>query len=268
MRMVSRTVVELFGEMIVILWLCSARTVLGWRQLAAFQGRSSRTILPMNFPISGPFPIKAAVESLESLDLRRLPEESPPSVEQPFSGRSPARANRAAGAKSMPFARTNRLEGMMKWVREVKLLSSFDGSTESNDASDTSGVFMELAKELLYSGIPEQVPTMFLAYSALHQTRHNTTVEPMAQRGLIIAVLRSYIALGDVDGATNLMQQCGRQGVTFDADSKCLIMADLAVSGPSGLDAALKMRLNMLQLDEKINPKGSAGILKGIWMHG
>ena len=67
------------------------------------------------------------------------------------------------------FGRTNRVDGQEKWMKElyhvwktiktIKTIPSHGLVHDSNDA-----VIVELAKELLYSGIPEQVLELYATY--------------------------------------------------------------------------------------------------------
>ena len=195
------------------------------------------------------------------------------------------------------FSRTNRIDGQEKWIRELFLYKSeqlskrdeltIEGtenstvpSTANASASASPVLIVELAKELLYSGIPEQVLELYAAYydivvtpdtsipsaSGVVGVKRNNLVAPDTK--LILVATRAFIAMGDIKGALKLLQAASRSALDFDADSKSLLMSDLAECSPEGLQAALKLRKSMSERKEKITGVGYGGIMKGIWMFG
>jgi hypothetical protein len=146
-------------------------------------------------------------------------------------------------------------------------------------------VIVDLAKELLYSGIPEQVLQLYGAYCDLilineevkdaAPTAINSTVSASAvplskvvpNSKLLAVISRAFIAMHDVKGALSLLQSSSRRGVLFDDEAKSLLMADLAQCSAEGLSAALQLRQQMLDRAEAVGAKGSAGILRGLHMH-
>ena len=186
------------------------------------------------------------------------------------------------------FSRTNRIEGQEKWIRELFLYKSeqaISNDERNSSIKETSGstsanpiLIIELAKELLYSGIPEQVLELYAAYYDIVVTPDRGTkmasktgklvnlVAPDTK--LILVATRAFIAMGDIKGALKLLQATSRSALDFDADSKSLLIADLAECSPEGLQAALKLRKSMTERKERISGVGYGGILKGIWMFG
>ena len=188
------------------------------------------------------------------------------------------------------FSRTNRIDGQEKWIRELFLYKSeqklrkeeinVDISLNSNTSSVSSAssvLIVELAKELLYSGIPEQVLELYAAYYDIVVNQDPSSEKSGANKRitlvapdtkLILVATRAFIAMGDIKGALKLLQATSRSALDFDADSKSLLIADLAECSPEGLQAALKLRKSMVERKEKVGGVGYAGILKGIWLFG
>lgn len=203
-----------------------------------------------------------------------------------------------------PFSRTNRVEGQMKWVHELRYMlrakHAVGGQVDVTDGLTPSeptlglAVIVDLAKELLYSGIPEQVLQLYGAYcdlillneevkdavpTAINSkdavpTATNSKVSVSAvplsvvpNSKLLAVISRAFIAMHDVKGALSLLQSSSRRGVLFDDEAKSLLMADLAQCSAEGLSAALQLRQQMLDRAEAVGAKGSAGILRGLHMH-
>ena len=193
-----------------------------------------------------------------------------------------------------PFSRTNRVEGQMKWVHELRYMlrakHAVGGQVDVTDGLTPSeptlglAVIVDLAKELLYSGIPEQVLQLYGAYCDLIllneevkdavPTAINSKVIASAvplsvvpNSKLLAVISRAFIAMHDVKGALSLLQSSSRRGVLFDDEAKSLLMADLAQCSAEGLSAALQLRQQMLDRAEAVGAKGSAGILRGLHMH-
>ena len=187
------------------------------------------------------------------------------------------------------FSRTNRIEGQEKWIKELFLYMCEEKNRNENidqslaavpkyNATTSPVLIIELAKELLYSGIPEQVLELYAAYCDIVVTpdssfqvasstvRRVNLVAPDTK--LILVATRAFIAMADIKGALKLLQATSRSALDFDADSKSLLMADLAECSPEGLQAALKLHKNMSERKERVSGVGYAGILKGIWMYG
>lgn len=188
------------------------------------------------------------------------------------------------------FSRTNRIDGQEKWIRELFLYKSEQklkkeevdvtanlNSSISLVSSASSVLIVELAKELLYSGIPEQVLELYAAYYDIVVTPDANSLPLGASKRvnlvapdtkLILVATRAFIAMGDIKGALKLLQATSRSALDFDADSKSLLISDLAECSPEGLQAALKLQKSMSERKEKVSGVGYAGILKGIWMFG
>ena len=184
------------------------------------------------------------------------------------------------------FSRTNRIEGQEKWIRELFLYKAEEKAKNDQNnesipitnltASASPVLIIELAKELLYSGIPEQVLELYAAYYDIVVTSNSKVLSAAGKRvnlvapdtKLILVATRAFIAMGDIKGALKLLQATSRTKMDFDADSKSLLMADLAECSPEGLQAALKLRQSMSERKERVSGLGYAGILKGIWTYG
>jgi hypothetical protein len=156
-------------------------------------------------------------------------------------------------SKMRYFRRTNRIDGQEKWIRELYLYKrqldtkrsdQIEDSVENiSEASNTSDgaqaqgkkgqllspvLIVELAKELLYSGIPEQVLELYAAYYDIIVREDSIDrfksglVAPDPK--LILVATRAFIALGDIRGALQLLQATSRSGLEFDAESKSSLM--------------------------------------------
>lgn len=182
----------------------------------------------------------------------------------------------------------------MKWVNELRYMlrakNAAGGEVDVTDRRSPSectlglAVIVDLAKELLYSGIPEQVLQLYGAYydlillneevkdtapTAINSKVIASTVPlPVVPNSKLLAVIsRAFIAMHDVKGALSLLQSSSRRGVLFDDEAKSLLMADLAQCSAEGLSAALQLRQQMMDRAEAVGAKGSAGILRGLHMH-
>ena len=205
-----------------------------------------------------------------------------------ISGNSKEQSANKKAKEQKLFSRTNRIEGQEKWIRELFLYKSEQAINNDNRNSSMKEVgnstsaspilIIELAKELLYSGIPEQVLELYAAYYDIVVTPdRGTKMAPKTGKlvnlvapdtKLILVATRAFIAMGDIKGALKLLQATSRSALDFDADSKSLLIADLAECSPEGLQAALKLRKSMTERKERISGVGYGGILKGIWMFG
>lgn len=209
--------------------------------------------------------------------------------------RSSPRKPRPSGSDK-PFSRTNRVEGQMKWVHELSYMLRAKNAADRQvvdimtngrtllDSTLGPAVIVDLAKELLYSGIPEQVLQLYGAYCDLilhdevvkdadptvinSKVVANVVPLPVVPDSKLLAVIsRAFIAMHDVKGALSLLQSSSRRGVLFDDEAKSLLMADLAQCSAEGLSAALQLRQQMMDRAEAVGAKGSAGILRGLHMH-
>ena len=82
------------------------------------------------------------------------------SLTKPFVGTS-KRVAKKKSRKGIPvFARTSRINGLERWINELLTLKSLD----SDETVPGIAMIIELAKELLYSGVPEQVVELYAAY--------------------------------------------------------------------------------------------------------
>ena len=182
------------------------------------------------------------------------------------------------------FDRTNRIDGFERWVKELTFFKAeMDNMTTSSPPS--SALIVELSKELLYSGIPEQCLELYAAYCDLivdskqnNITTSNSTSSVVAvsvasfpvapDTKLIQCATRALIFMGDAKGALKLLQATSRSGLDFDAKSKSLLISDLAECSPEGLQAALRLRTSMKDRREPIHGNAYVGLLRGCWMHG
>lgn len=194
------------------------------------------------------------------------------------------------------FDRTNRVDGQLIWMKEICLLS-VQRSRESlqfNHSVTNIAFITEIAKELLYSGIPEQVLELYSSYYDIilrpkaakivaytkKEKREQLERERIANADpnndmpivpdikLIGVTVRAFIALNDVKGAVKLLQAVSRVGLNFDSESKSMLLADLAECSAEGLNAALQIRRSMREKNESLSALAYAGILTGIRQHG
>lgn len=206
-----------------------------------------------------------------------------------------------AKAFTSKLSRTNRPEGQQKWVKELFIMKrdmlsnenknvegEKEGEEESNSPAIGIGLILELAKELLYSGIPEQVIELYAAYydiiledKATSNTNNNNntvasnsefnstilnSIPVVPDSRLILLVTRALVAMDDLRGAISLLQACSRAGLEFDSESKSYLIADLASHSTDGLRASLQVRKSMINRKEKISAVGTIGLLKGLRM--
>lgn len=175
--------------------------------------------------------------------------------------------------KTLP--RTNRVDGQEKWIKELRYL--YKNKNDTSEIQRGMGLIVELAKELYCSGIPEQVLELYAAYHdiilqptvpTIGEDKEENEIGVVPDMRLIVVTTRAFLSLFDVQGALKLLQSCSRMGLKFDSPSKSELIAELATVSPSGLEAALKLRTSMLELNETVTYKGDVGILQGIWKHG
>lgn len=185
------------------------------------------------------------------------------------------------------FSRTNRLEGQFRWMREIYLIRQ-QQQQQHGHGDPTGGLFgigvvVELAKELLYSGIPEQVLELYAAYydvvvqgasgdgsNAAEEEEEEERGDrvPVVQHAKLVAVaIRAFVTIEDTAGALALLSAATRCGLIFDADSSSAIIANLATCSEEGLRAALDMRARVVKAGYRINANGYAGLLRGILDH-
>lgn len=172
------------------------------------------------------------------------------------------------------FSRTNRVDGQKKWIKELHQLKKNLAENSTQKQAGATFLVVEIARELLYSGIPEQVLELYAAYYDLifkpSSTSDSSSVETpvIPDVKLIVVTARAFIAMGDVQGALALLQACARASVKFDTETQSALIADLAVSSPQGLEAALGLRSALLEKKENLSWIGAEGLLKGIRLHG
>jgi hypothetical protein len=173
-------------------------------------------------------------------------------------------------SSSATFTRTNRVDGMRVWIKELQIL-------QGGDQSSALILLIELAKELLYSGIPEQVMELHAAYYDIMGSSNCTVELGSADLKLFLVTIRAFLALKDVEGAMRLYYQCRSADLHFDFDSKSIVIKELAVTSSEGLKAALQLweeESSLLQGDGeaaggKVMGVGAyCGLLQGITEHG
>lgn len=111
------------------------------------------------------------------------------------------------------FARTTRVDGLRRWVREICMLRHelISRNAESGTGpSELIGInlIIELTKELLYSGIPEQIIDLYALYHEAIVQQHikdfpgvdydATVPHVLPNSAMICLVVRAMIQLGDV----------------------------------------------------------------------
>ena len=170
------------------------------------------------------------------------------------------------------LTRVSRVESHNKWIREIEIIRD---KLNNNSIVHDEGMMtvIELSKELLYSGIPEQCIELYAAYYDMilssNKNYNNITTSinfPVVENpNLILIVTRAFIALDDLKNALKLLQATSRYGVEFDINSKSLLLNDLAKNiSPQGLRAALQLRKSMVARNEEIQSSGVLGLLEGI----
>jgi hypothetical protein len=218
----------------------------------------------------------ATTESNSNINDQDMPDREA-SVEEP-----PKKSKKQKAAEPPSFARTNRIDGIQKWVLEVTALKNeilryyqdqFSLSDISRAITSQLSLLVEISKELLYSGIPEQTIELYHTYSSMLENICKDSNDIYCQvlrpdARLVIVTTRAYIKVNDVLGAIRLLHSSSRLGVVFDSESKSQIISELALSSPQGLKAALHLRTSMLSRNESINTNACAAILSGICEHG
>lgn len=177
------------------------------------------------------------------------------------------------------FTRTNRVRGQQRWENELRnfiaaardlRLQRFAATSDSaptdleaqrslaGDADYSSfyqrrvEVLTQLSKELLYSGIPEQVVQLYVAYQdSLPHIHPESDASPANSSDsvdagafapdlkLVMVTARAFVALSDVDGALKLLRSCARAGTDLNPDYKTQLMAELAEHSAEGLQVEL-----------------------------
>jgi len=173
------------------------------------------------------------------------------------------------------FTRYRRAEGFRVWTREMEILKSED---EGSSLLPGISTVVELAKSLLYSGSPEQALELYVAYyesfvssrTGGGEPESESEVEPVVPDArFAVVAMRSLLALNDLHGALRLLRACSqRLGSAFDADSKSVILGELARASAVGLEAALDLRKVMLAAGERMSSSAYAALLYGAYTHG
>ena len=204
--------------------------------------------------------------------------------------------------RNMPtFKRTTRVDGLKVWVKELGIIQEQmrkernSPHPEHLKALKGVGVVVELAKELFYSGIPEQVLELYAAYYDILNDkptegsvdRDDASTNPseivVIDSKLVLITVRAFLALSDVNGALTLLGSCTRMGMTFDMESNSILIKELAEKSLEGLRAALGMYERVMASQrlgegeglatqandgERLSAVAYAGLLHGIYMHG
>jgi hypothetical protein len=184
--------------------------------------------------------------------------------------KKPTSSKKKKPSSSTTFTRTNRVDGMRVWIKELQIL-------QGGDQSSALILLVELAKELLYSGIPEQVMELHAAYYDIMRNSNCTVELGIADLKLFLVTIRAFLSLKDVEGAMRLYYQCRSADQHFDFDSKSIIIKELAVTSSEGLKAALQLweeeslllQGNGEAAGGKVMSVGAyCGLLQGITEHG
>eukprot|EP00600_Ochromonadales_sp_CCMP1393_P009275 CAMPEP_0174958558 /NCGR_PEP_ID=MMETSP0004_2-20121128/2690_1 /TAXON_ID=420556 /ORGANISM="Ochromonas sp., Strain CCMP1393" /LENGTH=212 /DNA_ID=CAMNT_0016206783 /DNA_START=77 /DNA_END=712 /DNA_ORIENTATION=+ len=192
-------------------------------------------------PVSSLLSLSTSVKRLGSSIVRTTARTSSifGSSNDPSTGvRLVGRASKVRSRPRKNFSRTNRVDGQRKWVSEIRILREQKQHSKDSHVNELA-LIIEVSKELLYSGIPEQVLELYAAYYdniLLASSSENMAKNSEAQNQLlleevtespvvpdiklILIVTRAFIALGDVKGALQLLHSCSRVGLNFDAESK------------------------------------------------
>lgn len=230
--------------------------------------------LTRNWPRRGRFETRAIGGDdllLSASEVLLLAKQQPSATSKKEGRKSSKRAPRL-------FSRTNRIDGFVKWVNELHIYRAAM-NLSSQPASPV--LIVELAKELLWSNMPEQCLEMYAAYCDLILGEQKSTTTANALNTTTVALMpvapdtkliqcatRAFIFLGDAKGALKLLQATSRSGLDFDSMTKSLLMSDLAECSPEGFQAALRLRMSMKERRERIHANAYVGLLKGCWMHG
>lgn len=81
----------------------------------------------------------------------------------------------------------------------------------------------------------------------------------------LLILIRSFVAMDDVDTAIQLLQLYSNKGILFSAESKSLLITQLAESSVVGLQAALKIRTSMLRKNQPLTLQASISLLNGLY---
>lgn len=194
-------------------------------------------------------------------------------------------SNTLQSARKQVFSRTNRVDGLNKWLNEFfewKTLLSITGSNKylisTNNQANVSCIeivnektdrLLEQSKELLYSGIPEQALELYSKYvQCLLDRQLNCVLPTQPDFRFVIVAIRSHIMMHNIEEALVLLQAYSRKGYQFYAENKCQILSELALSSPQGLRAAIQFRKVMMERKEAMNINCCLSLLKGIRLHG
>lgn len=136
------------------------------------------------------------------------------------------------------FNRTDRVEGRLRLQRELRLLAEEEEEEAAGDS------LLSLAKELLYSNVPEQVLELYAAYfdaltekeSALAVTVNcavsNTSVPVIVDPKLILVVIKALTSLGEVDLVLTFLNAVAAANVLLDSVSKSAILFEVSSKHP------------------------------------
>lgn len=177
---------------------------------------------------------------------------------------------------------TNRVDGRKKWSREV---ANYDRNT--NTSMQTLPLMCELAKELLYSGIPEQTIELYCSFRC-----HQDALSSYEYFRLSVITTRALLRMGELDAAKTLLKRSYSRYRPFErvtpdeqqsvpsprkkrsAEETAVVrdlseaVAEMAQHSKEGLQEALSIRQAMLARGHSpLLAIGSAGLLKGLYLH-
>ena len=135
------------------------------------------------------------------------------------------------------LTRVSRVDSQEKWIKEIEIIrDSLNNNTIlNNDDKDLSKI-VELSKELLYSGIPEQCIELYAAYyDMILNTKNNNNITnsisndtmnfPVIHNpNLILITTRAFIAMDDLKNALKLLQATSRYGIIITFNTITIII--------------------------------------------
>lgn len=135
------------------------------------------------------------------------------------------------------LTRVSRVDSQEKWIKEIETIRDRLSNNTNNVINDDnnndqdSSKIIELSKELLYSGIPEQCIELYAAYydmilntktnknsnssnsNGTNTSNTDTISFPVIQNpNLILITTRAFIAMDDLKNALKLLQATSRYG--------------------------------------------------------
>jgi hypothetical protein len=171
-----------------------------------------------------------------------------------------------------------RLEAHEKWTDMLKFLSDnvFDVQLHYKVS--------EFSKDMFYSGLPDQVCELYLAYSNILLQKSNFSVNiyqdinnPVSKYSSLICltndtnylhtVMRSLINLAEIKQVQNFYFECQKLNLLLTDDLTSLLIVNLATHSSLGFTCAKKIYdYHTMQLKRKLGTSAFTALLKGLWM--